>query len=181
MEDSLKSIKAYLYERANSPLLRTFLASWSIWNYKLILVLLSNMDVKDKIEFIPSRFYPDHTQYLLGDGFLFPLLTTIIYIFIIPFPAELSYWYTQKMQRRLHDHKKRIEGNALASAQEVLETNRRLETYTTDYTAEVNKKDEQINKLNQEVNRLKTELDNRYLASIESPPAVADNLRVHFI
>jgi hypothetical protein len=38
-DDAIKSIRAELYERVASPLLGSFIVSWLIWNYRLILLI----------------------------------------------------------------------------------------------------------------------------------------------
>jgi len=42
MDDIFKSIKAFLYDRVASPLFGAFVTAWSIWNYRVISILLSD-------------------------------------------------------------------------------------------------------------------------------------------
>ena len=42
MQDIFISIKAYLYERAASPLTGAFAVSWVVWNYRFFVVLFSD-------------------------------------------------------------------------------------------------------------------------------------------
>lgn len=94
MDDLIKSIKAHLYDRVSSPLVFSFLCSWAVWNYKIIIILLSGADPEKKftqIEALPAKSYLNHFMtdvppelYWLCIGFLGPLVTTLFYLLILP-------------------------------------------------------------------------------------------------
>ncbi len=48
LEEFSKTVKAQLYERANSPLIGSFLIAWCIWNHRFIMVLLSELSFQEK-------------------------------------------------------------------------------------------------------------------------------------
>ncbi len=78
--DLYKDIKIQLYERATSPLLGSFVISWCLWNYKLLLVMFSTGTATNKIAYINGVLYPDYWS--IGFiGFLAPLLTTAFFLY----------------------------------------------------------------------------------------------------
>ena len=87
-EDVSKSIKASLYDRVSSPLFGAFSFSWGAWNYKFLLLLLSSMDVKNKIEYIEMVLYPSYQELLLT-GFAYPLITSVLFILNLPFSRKI--------------------------------------------------------------------------------------------
>jgi hypothetical protein len=94
VDDLIKSMKAHLYDRVSSPLMFSFLCSWAIWNYRLLIIVLSGADPEKKfaqIEALPSKSYLLHLfsdwppeAYWLCNGFAAPLLTTLFYLLILP-------------------------------------------------------------------------------------------------
>lgn len=94
MDDLIKSMKAHLYDRVSSPLMFSFLCSWAIWNYRLLLILFSSADPEKKfahVEALPGKSYLTHffpamppEAYWLCAGFIGPLLTTLFYLLILP-------------------------------------------------------------------------------------------------
>lgn len=97
MEEFTKSIKAHLYERATSPLLGSFVMSWLLWNFKIVLVVISSMSPTDKIMYIDllSAIDADHW---FTRSLIFPLVTSIAYIFLFPFPARFVFVYSRRQQ-----------------------------------------------------------------------------------
>jgi len=112
MENFINSFKANLYERASSPVLGYFIFYWLICNYKLVMIILDgDMKIKDKLDLI-KEIYPQnivtfwdgfdiHYSTLLGNGLLIPLLITLVYIFIIPYPAKYIYTFWKNRQKEL--------------------------------------------------------------------------------
>jgi len=94
VDDLIKSMKAHLYDRVSSPLMFSFLCSWGIWNYRLIIILLSGDSPERKfaqIEVLPAKSFiaqfftsPPSELYWLCIGFLGPLLTTLFYLLVLP-------------------------------------------------------------------------------------------------
>lgn len=60
MGEIIKSMKAFLYGRSSSPLFGAFIVSWAVWNYRVIITLLSNEKLADKFTVsygCPVSFY----------------------------------------------------------------------------------------------------------------------------
>lgn len=120
MQDIINSFKAHLYERTSSPLIGSFLFYWFICNYKLVMVILDgDMKLNDKFKLIKT-LYPQniwtpwegfdiHYSTLLGNGLLMPLLITLAYIFIIPYPAKFVYSFWKNKQKEIQEIKQKID------------------------------------------------------------------------
>lgn len=114
MEDIVKSMKAHLYDRVSSPLLFSFVCSWVLWNYRLIIIVISgdsaakkftNIDALPKTHTIFSSFgYELWSQtYWLYVGVLGPLLTTLFYLVILP---HFETWAYRRSAQKTVDLKK---------------------------------------------------------------------------
>ena len=108
MEDLIKSIKAHLYDRATSPLIGTFAVSWALWNYRFVVTVFSSMDAHEKFDYISTFLYSSSEACLLT-GILYPLLTTLAFIFVYPYPARYVYSFVRKRQKELKEIKQQIE------------------------------------------------------------------------
>ncbi len=96
MEDLIKTMKAQLYDRASSPLVFSFICSWAVWNYRLIVIVLSGGTAPEKfsqIELLPRAFgsqiffgyqLPAWSYWPLV-GFIGPLLFTALYLVVLPY------------------------------------------------------------------------------------------------
>ena len=98
--ESLKEIWASLRERYNHPLLYSFAISWLVLNYKAIVVLISNENFVDKFEYIEKNLYPI-TASPLNSLLYFPLLSSLIYVFILPGISFATTW-AEAMYERGH-------------------------------------------------------------------------------
>ena len=55
MGDIIKSIKAYLYDRAASPLIGAYITAWSIWNYRVFIIIFTDaVDFKEVVAFFKN-------------------------------------------------------------------------------------------------------------------------------
>ncbi|MNO70696.1 hypothetical protein D3C76_615910 [compost metagenome] len=94
IEDITTVIKAQLYDRITSPLTGAFLFSWPIWNWKFLLILLSDLKAPEKLSFISETIFNDTHQIILN-GILFPLASAAALVIIYPFPSRLFFWIAQ--------------------------------------------------------------------------------------
>lgn len=148
VEDAIKSIKAILYERATSPLLGAFFASWLVSNYKLVLVLFSSMEVTRKFTFIENELYPTifcSVWHLL----VLPATGAIFLIFVYPFPAKYVYEFWRKQQKQLKEIKQRIEDETPLTIEESRELRKKYDSLVGHYELIIESKDREINELNE--------------------------------
>ena len=109
--ESLKEIWGSLSERFKNPLLYSFAISWAIINYKVIVVLMSSDKYVDKFEYIENILYPINELYL-EKLLYFPLLSSILYVFVLPAISLASTW-AHAAYERLHSE---IRANILRKA-----------------------------------------------------------------
>ena len=115
LDDALKSIRAYLYDRASSPLLGSFACSWLAWHYRAVLVVTSGKSVEDKFAYLDETLYPCWEAIAIK-GVGLPLMTALAYIFVYPIPALKTYEYARKQQKKMNDRRRAIEDETLLSA-----------------------------------------------------------------
>ncbi len=108
LNDTIKTIKAQLYERASSPLLSTFLISWVIWNHRFIAVMISSMTITDKYSYIDSHFFTTFWGIVIMPV-VGPLVTGLAMIYLYPIPAKKVYEHWRKKQRELKEIQQKID------------------------------------------------------------------------
>jgi hypothetical protein len=151
MNDELtKSILSNIQDRAVSPLFGAFVISWSLWNYKLILAILAFIPLDEKIAFIENVLYTGVWQSI---GFLAagPLVTSVAFLFLYPYPAREVFRFWRQKQKELRDIKLSIENESLLTLEESKRIRKQVIEMQTDY-------DKQIRKLEEDLERYKTEL-----------------------
>lgn len=89
ISDLKKSFSAILNERVSSPFYGALIVSWLVWNWKIVYltIFISENTLKtDKITHIVDN-YSD-----LSHLIIYPLLSTIFIVAIVPFFSNGSYW-----------------------------------------------------------------------------------------
>nr|WP_298117987.1 DUF1413 domain-containing protein [uncultured Pseudomonas sp.] len=162
MQDIFTSIKAYLYDRATSPLIGAFIVGWSVWNYRFFVVMFSAglSDPKDKFEAIDLLF--DQYTFSIGDasflisgkiidGALIPTVIALIYLYAYPLLARPVYEHSLKKQKELRAIKQAQEDQRLLSIEESRELYRRLAQMQSKHQDEIDFLNNQISALNQHI------------------------------
>lgn len=151
-EEIIKSIKASLYDRATSPLFGTFAVSWIIWNYRFIFVLFSPMSIIDKFSYIDETLYAaswTQWRYFL----VYPLVTTALFIFVYPFPAQFVYEYWRKRQKELIEIRRKIEDETLLTVGESRKLRQRTIELEEEYGSKLYSSEENLNRCRKERDR----------------------------
>jgi hypothetical protein len=104
VSDFIDSIKAALYDRAVSPLFGTFVVAWLLCNYKVPLIIFSDMDVHGKISYIDYILYPDPWIALLP-LLVFPGLATLVAIYLYPLVSRPVFQHFMNNKNRLRSIK----------------------------------------------------------------------------
>lgn len=167
MQDLFTSLKAYLYDRAASPLIGAFVLAWAVWNYRFFVVLLSPgiPDPKSKFQaidelFAMSTFEVKSSSFTVSgellNGVLIPTLLTLIYLFIYPFLAKPVYEHSLKKQKELRAIKQEQENQRLLSVEESRDIFRRLAQMQSKHQSEIDSYNEQISSLNHHIEELET-------------------------
>lgn len=153
MEDAIKSIKAYLYDRESSPLTGAYLISWCIWNFKFILIIFSSDTIHIKflnIEsylFEPSYFF-DYSQWLGPIWVYFiPLGLALLYLIVLPKFSIKIYEISLENRKKLNEKKQKFETQRLLTEEESINIRRKIYKISEEYEVELKKKDETISEL----------------------------------
>lgn len=112
INEIINSIRSQLYDRASNPLTGSFVISWSLWNYKIFLTIFSALSVQGKVEFIDQVLYPTPYSFIL-QCVIYPLLTSLAYIYVYPIPSIKIFKYHKEKQKQLIELKNEIEGGTL--------------------------------------------------------------------
>lgn len=162
MEDLLKSIKAHLYERTTSPLFGTFTISWIVWNYKFIITIFSSMEVHLKFDYISTFLYPS-TSTCLSVGVIYPLLTTLAFIFLYPYPAKFVYSFTRLRQKELKEIKQKIEDETPLTHEESRKLRRDMAALEIEHEKEMERRKTENQRLKEFIEELRKD------SNVESP------------
>jgi hypothetical protein len=147
LDDILKSTKESILERLSSPLLGGFAVAWCAWNYRFLVILFSNAGVTQTFDLIEKLAFPDLWT-VVGRGFLLPLATALVYVFLYPYPARFVYEFTLRRQREINQTKQRIADETPLTVEE-------SRVLRADMLARERKHDEQVRDLNEQLNLLR--------------------------
>lgn len=103
-----KTLSRLIEERLSSPLLSTFIISWCLWNYRFLVILLSDASVSTTFRLIDTVAFPSTTDLLLK-GLALPLATTVLYIYAYPYPSKAVYDAWRRQQQELNKIKQRYD------------------------------------------------------------------------
>lgn len=95
---SIKDIWESLVDRVQNPLLTGFVLSWSVANYKLLVVLLANEHYEKKFTFIETVLYANPQESVARLIFI-PALFSAFYVFVLPGVALLATWAGSTYER----------------------------------------------------------------------------------
>ena len=156
MEDILKSIKAFLYDRASSPLFGAFIISWIAWNYRFIVILLSDEKHISKFKDIDT-YINSYTVvipwteitigFYVGSGIVFPLLTALSYIYLYPYVAEPIYSFHLKKQKNITRLKKEANDSRIIDENDARELFKKLADMQSKYDTDIGTYQKQVDSL----------------------------------
>jgi len=169
MDEIFKSIKAYLYDRAASPLVGAFIVGWSMWNYRIFLIVFAGKEqsveaIFNSIDFLFQSFSVSvwvisiPINGIFYNGLLIPSLLTASYIYLYPMLAKPVYEHSLKKQKELREIKQQEENNRLLSVEESREIYRQLADLKAENIREAESYTKQISSLRQTINDLEKEL-----------------------
>lgn len=189
-----KSLRLHLSERLTSPLVGAFLVSWFIWNYEFLILALSNLDANQKIRSIQSLYsikekylyYFESSCYikeplkriLLKTAnwyykvffcFIAPFFTAIIYIFLYPYPAKVTYEYSKRKQKEILDIRRKIENETLLTKEDKERLNREFNEERAQHEKLVRQLQNQIKTKNALIDELETKKPEGH-SVIQKPP-----------
>lgn len=121
-EDYLKSARDLILERVSSPFIFSFVISWLISNYKIIMVILTDQTDYYLLEY-KIWLVNEYINYC--NSLIYPLIGATLYTFVYPFADRKITTFTlnRKLEKRDAIHK--IEKTQLKTAEEVEAIHRR--------------------------------------------------------
>lgn len=177
MNDIVKSIKAFLYDRTVSPLFGAYITAWSFWNFKLFIIVLdSKILLDEKLKLIDSHFAIEISGYTynhlgqLVHGFLIPSVLTWLYLYVYPLVANPVYEHNLKTQTKLRELKQRDESLRLLTIEESRNLIKEIEQIRFKSDEDEKKYRERIASLTKTINSLE---ENNQPQSRESSEPVA--------
>lgn len=148
--DLVSGMRNLLSERLVSPLFPTFIASWLIVNYRILLTIISDENLEAKFSIIDTVLFPSWTC-LLAKGFLIPLVLSMGYIFLYPIPSKWVYGYALNNQRKLREKRQEVEKARVYTVEE----SQKLMTYYYDRESRIQ---EQLSQRMQDIEQLRAKI-----------------------
>ena len=121
-----KTLGSVIDERLSSPLISTFVISWSLINYKFFVILFSKESVPKTFDLIEETFWKKKcvidlpweyctplTQFLI-----LPTIATALYLFVLPRPARWVYEHWRENQKRTNEIRIRYDDEQPISTEE---------------------------------------------------------------
>ncbi len=97
-----EQVKSAFSSRLRSPFVGVFIFSWIAWNHRLLFVLFADMRVGKRFDFIDSELYPTLERFV-AYNLLWPMLSSLVYIMLVPWVTELVHRWNLWHQRRLRE------------------------------------------------------------------------------
>ncbi len=156
------SIKATLYERISCPFISSFVLACLFWNWKIPLILFSDLTYKAKVFEIHRIYDPVYCflwwivpiPYFWIYGVIFPLLSALFYIYVYTWFARKFFRKWQQYISDKRNAKSEIEKKELLSTEKASELFERLATQERYYYELQQSNTEKINDLNQKCDKL---------------------------
>jgi len=117
IEELKDEVKNAFSNRLRSPFVGVFMFSWLAWNHRLLFVLFADMRVGKRFDYIDNDLYPTVQQFV-ALNLLWPLVSTIIYIVLVPLLTEGVHHWNLWNQRRLRAAELRSQGRDLLTERE---------------------------------------------------------------
>lgn len=174
LDDFIRSVNSQINERFSSPLLGGFLISWCLWNYQFLVILFSENTVTETFFLIQSIAFPDRVAIFLS-GFLYPLITTLIYVFIYPYPAKFVYRFTQQKQKEINEIRRQISNETMLTLEESRALRKSVDERIQEQMERFDKKERENEELTAELTNLRSEF--KQLKSRMNPSQLDQNLR----
>lgn len=159
-EEFSKTVKAQLYDRANSPLLGSFIIAWCIWNHRCIMVIFSELSFQEKIRYIDFHIFGGW-QESLTNGVAIPLAGALFMILIYPWPSRFLYGYWRKQQNKIKSDQQQIDGDILLSVDESREIRQAEIKMQIEFDIQLRTKNEEVNALKQMIETLNKQLTSK--------------------
>lgn len=157
MNDIYESFKQQINERLNSPLIGAYLISWCLCNFKIFVVLCSDLSPVDKFAFIDAQTFADGLAFAKSFGI--PLAISIVYVFAMPYPARWALVFTLNQNRINRQIQQKIDGQVLLTKNEAMRLQATVTERINALDTALEKKDVQIDKYKVQLKEYEDRLD----------------------
>ncbi len=163
MEDIVRDIKAYLYERVSNPFIVTFVVAWLIWNFRVMMMLVSDNRLSTKYEYLDEYFsgvnpllyhYGIDLSGYFFNTFCAPFTLSLIYIFVSPFISLPVYRFTLYVKTEMLNAKKRAEDGELMKQEDARNLRVKMARLKSHYEQQIDESNHQIEALTEQINDL---------------------------
>jgi hypothetical protein len=155
MDNHITSLKGVLYERISSPLIGSFIVSWSIWNWKFyILLFIGDEDALTRIKIIEETLIiPDKYNCNL---IIIPLLFSLAYIYLYPFISKEVYRTYKRYIVSLNIIKNEEEKKRLLTEEESNELRLEMSDLQSSFSKQIKSKDAEIKALRSKIEDMRS-------------------------
>ena len=151
-----KSIKSTLYDRLSSPLIGSYVTAWCLVNYKIFLIVFSDMSYPQKVQYLDA-FFSTWWLYIVRYGV--PALCTLAYIDIYPSVAKGVFEIWQKYIKEKKEIKNKIEGQILLTKEESAKIREEFLRRRIELNSLLEEKNKEIDELKEENRMLREKLN----------------------
>ena len=149
-----RSIESILYQRVTSPFYGTLVTAWVIWNWRiwyLTLFIDSERLPANKIEYILKNYNDINTLVL------YPLVSTILLLTVLPFVVNGAYWIDLKFKTWRINQKLKIEGKQLLTLEKSIQLRNEVSEQEERFDKLLEKKNEEIEILKRQIEEIRTQ------------------------
>lgn len=150
MKEISNLIREYFGDRINNPFSIAFCISWSLWNYKFLMIVFSKNTVSQTILLI-NQLYPTYKEYFIY-FLVYPVLSSLFYLLVYPQLSKKIYEYHLEQLNKINEIKLKVEGKRIVT----IET---LQSIRQKHTEEVKALQEQIRILIEENSTIQNEVN----------------------
>ena len=149
------SINAILYERVASPFFGSLIVSWSLWNWKILYLTF----------FVSERFLKENKiDYIIANYnnpcnlVVYPLVSTVVLITIVPFASNGAYWLHLKFRQWKIDRKDDVEKKQRITIEKSIALRKEIREKENEFEKLLENKSSENKLLRAENNQLQNEL-----------------------
>jgi len=157
IDEATKSMRSVLFERVTSPLYGTFICTWLIWNWKIVYLTLfiSETIIKtSKIDYIIANYS------CVWNLIWFPLISTAIFITIVPFISNGSYWLHMWFKQWKVRQKNEFENRQCLTVQQSVTLRLEMRNQETQFEQIISEKENEISTLQSQLKELENQIHN---------------------
>lgn len=82
MQDIIDSLRANINERLNSPLMGAYIVSWLVFNFRVPMIIFSDLPVFKRIDEVQLYLYGSYESVI--EAFLYPFVAASLFVLVYP-------------------------------------------------------------------------------------------------